>query len=298
MSWIFYAILAYALVGIANIIDKLLLEKYIKDSSIIVIFTGVIALFIGLIILLIRGFPILPVNHLVIILLSGIFMELYLLPYFKALELEDASKIISLTQLVPVFTLLLSFIFLKERLTNQQYIGSLLIIVSAFFLYIDKKWALFKLSKSFYYMVLACLSFVVSTILLKFVILPENFWDALAIQNLGIGLGTLMIALYPKYGSRFLGFAHKLPRGGWLALVSAEVFYVANQFLIIFAIALGSVALVNVLGGFQPVFVFIYGLLITKFFPGLLQENVKKEVLKRKLIALGYIFVGLYLIYI
>ena len=130
MIWIWYTIGAYGVVSMANIIDKILVDKYIKDSSIVVLFTGSVALVTGIVIYLLRGLPTIPVTQFVIVTAAGMLLAWYLLPYFKALELEDASTVVPLFQVVPIFSLILSFLFLHEQLRISQYVGFLLILLS------------------------------------------------------------------------------------------------------------------------------------------------------------------------
>ena len=65
-----------------------------------------------------------------------------------------------------------------------------------------------------------------------------------------------------------------------------------------FAYAIGPVALVNVFGGFQPVFILLYGLILTKFFPRIIHEETSWITIKSKIAAIIGIFIGLYFLYI
>lgn len=109
--WIFYAIFAQSLITVTNFIDKLMLNKYIRDSSIIVIFSASMAVLVSVVIFLIRGFPDFSFQQALLILLAGVATEFAIIPYFKALDADDPSRVVPLFQSIPVFTLLLSFFF-------------------------------------------------------------------------------------------------------------------------------------------------------------------------------------------
>jgi uncharacterized membrane protein len=297
MNWILYPIAAYAVVACANIIDKLLVARYIKDSSLVVLFTGTIACITGFIIYFIRGFPVMLSGQFALVLAAGVLLELYLLPYFKALELEDASTVVPLFQAVPLFTLLLSWVFLKEQLLLTQYVGFVLLLGSGFVLAASRKKHKRALSVSFWYMMLSSLLFAVSTLLFKFVTYSTNVWDAIAYESMGIGLGTLIIASWPGYVRRYISYARKLSVSGWGALAASESLYIVYRIFMGIALSLGSVVVVNVLGGLQPAFVFLYGYTLSQLVSSYPGEKIDKKTLQRKAIALGGIFIGLYFVY-
>jgi hypothetical protein len=84
---------------------------------------------------------------------------------------------------------------------------------------------------------------------------------------------------------------------GWGALAASESLYIVYRVLMGIALSLGSVVVVNVLGGLQPAFVFLFGYglsYLVSSYPG---EKIDKKTLQRKMIALGTIFIGLYCLY-
>src|SRR5579863_5629115 len=107
ISWIFFAISAQALFGVSAFIDKFLVEKRIKEPFLITILAGLASLTMGILIFIFKGFHVIEIKQLVLILVSGILLELYLIPYFKALAIDDASRVVPLFQFVPVFVLVL-----------------------------------------------------------------------------------------------------------------------------------------------------------------------------------------------
>jgi len=51
------------------------------------------------------------------------------LPYFKALTVEEVSRVIPLLQLTPVFVLILSSFFLRETLKPEDYVAFGLLVL-------------------------------------------------------------------------------------------------------------------------------------------------------------------------
>ncbi len=110
---IFFSILSPAIFAVINYIDKFLLEKHNISPTVITVYGGIYAFVAGLIILVFTGLYPIDSKSLIIILSSGILTSLYLLPYYKALSLDETSYVIPLFQFYPIFVLLLSFLFLK-----------------------------------------------------------------------------------------------------------------------------------------------------------------------------------------
>lgn len=295
---IFFAIISPAIYGINNYIDKFFLEKYRLSPVVITVYSGIFAFLAGLVVLSFTGFYRADIKSLLIILSSGFLTNIYVLPYFKALNLDETSRVIPLFQFVPVFVLILSFLFLGEKLNVAQYFGCLAIIIGSFLISLEKfNTKIFKIRPALWYMMLSSFLFSISVVLYKLGVEEIPFWNTLPYEGLGIGLGALTIFLYKNNKKSFIketkGFSKKV-----YALMSVnESVYVAARYTTYFALSLVSASIVNVLGGFQPFFVLIYGLVLSIFFPFILKETISKKVIGQKLISIALIFVGVFFIF-
>lgn len=65
------------------------------------------------------------------LILSGLATGASWLCYYKALQLGDASKVVSVDKLSVVITLVLAFVFLHEQFTTKSLIGCILIGIGA-----------------------------------------------------------------------------------------------------------------------------------------------------------------------
>ena len=65
------------------------------------------------------------------LILSGLATGASWLFYYRALQMGDASKVVSIDKLSVVITLILAFIFLNEQLTLKSILGCLLIVVGS-----------------------------------------------------------------------------------------------------------------------------------------------------------------------
>ena len=81
-----------------------------------------------------QSFKSIGANIWIFLVLSGITTGLAWLFYFKALQIGEASKVVPLDKLSVVFTILLSFLILKEPLSPKVIAGGLLIMLGALIL--------------------------------------------------------------------------------------------------------------------------------------------------------------------
>lgn len=65
----------------------------------------------------------------IFLILSGLATGASWLCYYRALQLGDVSKVVSIDKLSVVITLVLAFLFLHEKFTAKSLIGSILITI-------------------------------------------------------------------------------------------------------------------------------------------------------------------------
>ena len=63
----------------------------------------------------------------IFLILSGLATGASWLCYYKALQLGEASKVVPIDKLSVVFTLILAFLFLREKMTAKSVVGCILI---------------------------------------------------------------------------------------------------------------------------------------------------------------------------
>lgn len=295
---IIYALLSPAIFSISNYLDKFLLEKNNISPIVITIYGGIFAFIAGVITLLLTGFYPIDTRSLIIILSSGFLTALYLLPYYKALSIDETSNVVPLFQFYPIFVLTLSFFLLKEGFTFVQYMGCALIIAAGFLLSVEKvAGKMFSIRKSFFYMMLSCFVFAIAQVLYRFALEEIPFWNTLPYETFGIALGALLIAMYGKNFQDFLKETKKFKKRVYVFLTINEIFYIAARYTGYFAISLISVSLVSILGGTQPLFVLIFGIILSIWFPHILKEVINRKTLGLKFLSILIIIVGSYLIF-
>lgn len=301
MSWFFIAFISVVLWSSTNFIDKYLISKYFQKQgiSVLMIFSALIGLFLLPIILAItRGSVFdLPLKDIFILLCSGIIYVFAILPYFFALRDEDTSLVVPFFQSIVVFSYFLGLIFLGEQLTGLQIIASLLIIFGAVGLsanFFGKKnlfrWRIFGL------MMLSSFMFSLNMFLFKFMERDSNFWTTCFWEYAGFSLAALAMLAIGRYRREFFESfkANGLKVFGINAMT--EVLNIIAKIIFNFATLLAPLALVQIVNGFQPLVVLIFGIILTMFWPKAFSEDITKKNLLKKVVFIILIFVGGYLL--
>ena len=133
---ILMAPLAFALV---NIIDDHLVKKVDEGGAgSLTLFSGFFGFVVAIGILFISLFLgeniFIDRESILVLLLAGGFELIWLPFYFKSLEEDEASSVIPLFQLTPIFVYILAIIFLGEKITTNFLLFSSLIVIGSFIL--------------------------------------------------------------------------------------------------------------------------------------------------------------------
>lgn len=299
MTWFGATILAVALWAASSFIDKYLLSKYFDRGRIgaMAISASFTSFLVPLLIFILNSDVVgtTSTKNIFILIIGGMLMSLYLIPYYYALEDEDTSLVSPLFQIIPVFTYTLGFIFLGEVLTIGQIVGALVVMAGSVFLSLDFNRAVRFKWRVFLLMLLSSFIVSISFLLFKIAALEDNFWASSFWESLGVSLFGLVLLFIPSYRRQFFDTVRSVAVFGKHVLplfVMNEAVNIGAKLLINFATLLAPIVLVNVLGGVQPLFVFLYGLFLTVLFPKIVTEAIDQKTIIKKFAAMAIIFIG------
>lgn len=294
-----FALLPAVLDSVVVFFDKIVLSKYEIDSTALSIYAGILAFLIGNIVFFFSGLHLINQRSAFIIITSGFIGVYMMLIYFKALTFDEASRVGSLFQLVPVFVFLLSFIFLKEKLQFKEYLGAFLIVMSGLMLSLRKPTlGFFSINRAFFYMLLASLMSTSIYVLFKVGVKNIGFWEALPYEGVGAGLAAISITLYKGNFQRLKKSATRTSKKLFILLTLSEITYRLSRFSFFFALFFIPASIVSILQGLQPLYLVIIGILLSVKYPKLLEEVINKKTLKIKLIAVTGLFMGIFLLFL
>jgi len=297
MSWMLFAILSPALYCVASFVDKYLLARVVTDYRGMPIYGAIMGLVFGTLFWAGSGFPLLAARDAALIILTGVLSVWGGVLYFKALSEEEASRIVVLIQTMPLLVLILSVIFLREVISPLQLAGFFLILLSAIGISVDHRSGFLRLSPAFYLQLLANLTWAASSVLLKFVMTTNSFFEVVGYESWGYALGglTLWVA-FPAIRRSFLD-SLKTARVKAVSIVFLnEGVAVIAKLLGVLAISLGPVALVSVVGSTQVFFGILYGWVLTLLFPAIFKEDIQAANLFKKALLSVVMFAGIWLV--
>jgi uncharacterized membrane protein len=298
--WFILPLIATFLWASTNFIDKFLINKHFKGrQGALVLYSA----FIGLPIFILIGLfnpEVLKINFItaILIILNSFLYVVYLIPYFRALSKADTSVVTPLFQIIPVFTYFLALFFLDEHLSLNQILGSILIIMGAVGISIRIKKKSFHLRKEVLgFMLLASLLVSLNWFFFKFFALELDFWKTSFWQYIGYTLfGLLLFSFKKSYRVDFIN-SFKKTKGKIIFLNALnESLNISAIIIFSYASLLAPLALVSVLNGVQPVFLLFMGIILSKFFPKIIKEDISKRVIIQKMILFILIIAGIYLI--
>ena len=294
-TWLLFSLLGPMFWAMTNPLDAALRRYFVKDEIALTWFLTLFRFVLAVILFFIFG-DIVEFNWgLVALFTAGTLWTLPLYFYFRALEFEEPSRVALFNQVLPVFVLLIAWFFIGEMLSaNQLFAFGLIFIggILAAFKRINKKW---HISQAFPLIIFAAFLWASSDVMFKhFSAQFPDFTSAFLLYFIGAGLPALIMFFFPKKSFTILESYKTLSFKGWMILFSSMFFGIAGSASFAYALTLGEASLTAVLIGLQPLFVFVFGWILSVFINEVKPESLKSESLVFKLMSLFIILAGLF----
>jgi drug/metabolite transporter (DMT)-like permease len=300
MNWFLIALINPVAHAFANHLDKYILSRYMKGGSVgaLILFTTLLAIIILPVIVIVHPqvFDTISVFRAVILMLNGCLLSLAIIFYLYALHTDEASFVAPFFQLVPIFGIGLGYLILNEVLRQQELIGVILIVFGGILLSLElangplrfkKKLLLLMVGSSFFY--------AVNGVVFKSIAVHQGFLDSLFWDMTGkVLLGLALFALVKPYRHQFINLI-KVNRFSIIGFsILTEIIGIIGEIALVLAVLFAPVALVQSVGGLQPLFVFLIGVVITLFLPRLGQESLQPKLLLQKIAGIVLMTAGVY----
>jgi len=293
MSWVLLTMLAVNLWVVANIVDKHVISKYIKNpmnaisiqSVLILAYTSIIALF--------SRISVPSLFYLSVSIFSGILIFFAIVIYYTALKSEEVSRVIPLYSVEPIFVLIMATFFLGEKFTFDKYIGIALLVLGAFLISYRHYKRKQKVSKVVFMMLGASLLYAISFVITKYLTASMDTLSIFVFTEIGLGVSALVFFILNWKEIRKIYVKNKKA----VFLISIPTTFGFFGLLVYFmAISQGPASLVNALGNTLGFFVLFYATLVSIFRPSILKEEIRGSVVALKFVAIALIFAGAYLV--
>lgn len=301
MSWFFIALCAPFLLACANHNDKFLLSRYLKEKNIgsIVIFSS---LFSGVAILIVSFIE--PDVYDVslfqgsAVVASGMLSVVAVVCYLNALDLGEASFVTPFYQTAPIFAYFLGYFILGETITLAQGLASVAIVAGALSLSFEFGRRGMRFKRNVVALMLAA-SFLSATngVIFKLVAVDRGFLVSLFWGFVGqVMAGLTLLVCVPSYRRDFLSFFKQQKVAGVGLIALSRMLTSVSEAVTLYATLLAPVALVLLVNSFQPLFVIVFGVVLTLFFPRVAKESLGRMKMLQKGAGIGLMLVGGYLI--
>jgi len=273
MSWFFLALLAPIIWSIGNHIDSYLVRIFTKDESasdahsvgsliIISCIVGITVLPIAIIIN--PDIFLVSLTSKILLMLTGIIEGFAILAYLYAIYEDDIASVTAWFNSIPFISLILGFIILGEVITGSQLIGFFITLTGLVILSVRKTEIGFIFKKRVMGLMLSSsLGYSIMTILFKVSTPVESFWISAFWQYVGLSvLGIFFFIGVPRYQQSFIKLFKA--RGVTFYGINAinEFLFMSGTMIANYAALLAPIALVSLLGSFQPLIVLGMGIVI------------------------------------
>ena len=294
MSWVAVVLAGAALAAFISILDKTIIHRYARTPRTQPLAIGLTMPFVGLTLLAVVGIPASATFEAVLLaLVSGAFYGLGTHILMHVLYVWEVSRAIPVYQTYPIFTALIAFFFLGERLDAAEWLAALAVVGGAVLLSSGSGTPRgFLPDKMFLLLMLGSLIEGSSYVFGKSAVneLPVLFAHALRMLALSSVLLAFNLRRRPL-DDIISFFRTRSPALGYMAL---NQFVVANTslFLLLWALSLGPATLVTALSSLRTFFLVSFTITLSLVWRGALGEVTTRGAITVKLVSTSLIVAG------
>ena len=294
MSHIPFTLTAYLFNAFSVLANKFLLNKTIPDPLIYVFYISLASL------LAVFCLPFTKIPSFEVFLIASLSTMLWTLGayfMFKALKIGQVSRVIPIIgTAIPL--ILLSFASGTHAISENQTWAVLILVGGMIFLTLTAWKGKFNMLE-IVFEILSAIGFALAYILLRQAYLKLDFFSVLIWSRLILIPFVLVVLTIPTLRNKIITSKglriNFLSKEGFVFL-GGQTSGVISEFLLLFSISLANPALVNSLQGTQYIFIFILAILLSRKFPNIFEEKYTLLHLFSKIIGIGLIGFGLYLL--
>lgn len=302
--WLLVTLIGYIALAVVNILDKFIISERKVPPLRFVFYSSIFTLPV----LLLAPWVARPGALIcwIAAALSGFSFALGLWTMYLGIKKGEISHVAPLVGgVTPVFILFFSRYFLHEVISAQQTWAILLLILGSLLIAFQnteekRDWKL-----ALFWGVLAGILFAVSHTAAKYLYDQIGFSGGFVWSRGFIGVVGILLLFYPPF---FRSIMRRRPtepvpsrplesKSHLLAVATDKILGVAGAILIQYAIALGSVTVVNALAGVQYAVLLILIGVFSGFFPRVFREQYSVPEIIQEVLAVVIIGLGLFLLF-
>ena len=299
MSWLLFAFSGPVLWAISTHLDKYLVERYFKNTSVAVllVFTALMGLVLLPFIWVCEpDVANVPLSSILVIVSSGLLYMGAIFFYLQALQSEEASTVAPFFQAAPLFAYALGYVVLGERLSAMQLYGGGLIVAGAVLLSIRPGGARRFKTRLVVLMLTCALCVALSSLIFKIFAVSNEFWTTTFWTFVGQAIVGAAILAVPAHRRQFVDL-FRVHTSALIAInASNELINLGGGLGARYALMLAPLSIVQAITSTSTLFVFLFGMVLSIFFPALGREDLSGRELTKKGLSAILIVAGVVLI--
>lgn len=311
--WLVLTLIASVIASISAFFDNYIIDDFFKERmpQALKCFSGPINLLIALITLII--FPIffsiesIPIENILLLILSGVISAAASIPYYMALGSENTTGAIIFSQLYPIFYLLLGALFLGETINGIQLVAFLLLLSAPLVIIFSVR----KRRKNMEYragilLLIYVLASSIASILFIFAergaasATGNEFPIILAVALLFLGKGIFDICavlLKKKWRIRAKNVMKISKKRVLVPIVINSLIWLVSEYCFRNAAVIGKIAIVSAVNmAVELLATFVLGLILTILWPRFGREKLDKRTVMAHLVATILALIGIILV--
>ncbi len=297
MTWLPIAISVAAITAVVSILDSHLITKRFPSLQAYLAPVGIFHFLVGLIIITINPLPEgTGAGVVAVAFVSGIVRVTATLLMLRTMRSEEVSRIMPVVNTSPIFVALLAVPVLGEALGWLEWLAIIITVSGA--VLISAQWDSqskgIRLRRSFVTLMVSSILFGAANTGSKYALDYISFWSMYGISAVCMGGVFLIYSLRPSVLGEIRNMEQRSKVLGLTAFNEAIV--IVGFVMSFWAMEQGPVSLVSTILGTRPAFVFIYALVLSFFFPAVLNERFSRGVIITKVISIGLVIGGVALL--
>jgi len=298
MTWLYFSLMAPFLWSLSNMVDKFAINNITSNYLSFIFLLSIGNIFFAFAIYWILPSAALDTLTAIINIVSGLAIFLQYFFYSYSLEDMDVSIVIPIHQSEPIFVLVVSVLLFNVLPTHWQAVGFFLIVGGILLLCVSRD-IISGLGQTRHILMILISAFfgAVSTLISDQILKTTSLEAVLLFNFSGYALGGVLLLLIPYCRRLIIKDLKRLRARQYGIFAVTNTFDVGGYIFFMAALSVGGgAALVSVVVSIHPLFVLLFGLVASRYFPSLITEDIAPTSLLRKTLAIAVIVGGVALI--
>lgn len=294
MDWILAALGSAIGFAAVTILDKIILTRHVASAGTFIVFAALMQLPGALVPLAFVAFPGYPIETWGLALGSGVGFGLSLTLMFAMLRRQDVSMVTAVFQTAPVFVAIFAVVFLSEHLSGWHWLAIIVTVAGAVLISLrpGKAGRRPTLGVWFFFMIGSSALYATGLTLSKAALDDGmSLWNLHAVRSGAITV-TMVLPMLRRSTVHELRMLMRNGAGLSLIIFTEGGLAFASMYLTTLAIQLGPVALASTVMSSRPMFVFVFGILLSLGLLKVLAEPLDRPTLIQRGIAIAMIVAG------